>query len=176
MPAYYTYLISSLPLLQFEAKPPFSFEDFIKMCQGLIPETEIELIKLAGAKELIYEGRNQALKKWQAFDTLLRNELVKIRAVRKKLDSAKYLRKDGLVFVEPFITHIALSAHRNPSLLEAEKTLDQTRWAYLDDLAIGHYFDLDFLIVYAQKLVILERWERIRTADKPRILEDVLKD
>ena len=44
----------------------------------------------------------------------------------------------------------------------------------MDELATGHYFDLDFLISYALKLLILERWERINSADKPRLLEEVL--
>jgi len=32
-------------------------------------------------------------------------------------------------------------------------------------LSMGHYFDLNFLIIYALKLGILERWARVDSAD-----------
>ena len=35
-------------------------------------------------------------------------------------------------------------------------------------------FDLDFLIVYALKLLILERWEKVNSADKAALLKEVL--
>jgi len=171
MAGFYTYLISSLPMLQFGAKPPFSFERFINICQDKIPGAARDLIKLI-AEGRGYEGHQATLKQWFAFDKALRNELVKIRAIRKHIDPLKYIRGDE--YVEPHIAHIAMNAHRNPAVLEAEKTLDRDRWNALDELAAGHYFDLDFLIVYALKLLILERWERINSADKSRLLQEVL--
>ena len=54
--------------------------------------------------------------------------------------------------------------------------LDQARWAKLDELSFGHYFDLEALIIYAYKLRLLERWEKIRTADKERLLENAEKN
>ena len=112
------------------------------------------------------------LKKWNAFDKALRNELVKIRAAHKKLDPLKYMRYEG--GADPSITHIAAHAFRTPSLLEGEKILDQARWNFLDELAIGHYFDIDFLTVYANKLLIMERWEKINTLDKVKALEEAI--
>lgn len=161
--AYYTYLISSLPMLHFGMKPPFSFEKFIERCQGLIPEAEIKMLK-----------RGFGLEQWQVFDKELRNELVRVRAARKHKDPKEYLRKDG--YVSPYIVRIAMSAIRNTSILEAEKILDEERWRLLDELSFGHYFDLDFLLIYAQKLLILERWERIRLADRPDLLQQALSE
>jgi len=57
---------------------------------------------------------------------------------------------------------------------EAEKSLDEARWKFLDELSFGHYFDLDILIVYVLKLLLLERWGKINTADKTKILEGAL--
>ncbi|HAJ56382.1 MAG TPA: hypothetical protein DCL35_01275 [Candidatus Omnitrophica bacterium] len=175
MADFYVYLISSLPMLYFGAKPPFAFERFLALCAGLIPEDDIELLKgLPGAvaSGFSYDGRQLTLKDWFIFETTLRNELVKIRAARKKADAARYIKGEGSL--EPWITHLALAAHRNPSLLEGERALDEERWRYLDGLALGHYFDLDLLIVYAQKLLILERWERVRTQDKSKLLEETM--
>lgn len=171
MPNFYVYLISSLPMLHFGAKPPFSFERFLETCRDKVPEADIGLLKLV-QEGYAYAGSQPTLKKWRAFDTALRNELVKIRASRKHIEPLKYLRGDE--YIEPYIAHIAMNAHRTPSILEAEKLLDQERWRALGELAVGHYFDLDFLIVYALELLILERWQRINTADKPRLLQEVL--
>jgi hypothetical protein len=160
-------------MLHFGAKPPFSFEEFFKVCQGLIPDSDIELLKTVSITgEYLYETSQPTLKKWFIFDTALRNELVKIRAARKRIDPVKYLRRQE--YAEPMISRIAMNAQKNPSLPEAERMLDRERWQALDDLAAGHYFDIDFLIVYALKLMMLERWERVRTADKSRLLQEAI--
>lgn len=180
MPSYYTYLISSLPMLHFGAKPPFSYERFLKMCRNFVPETDLKALEpltldpLPTGERVGVRGvvSQPTLEKWQAFDTALRNELVKIRAVKKHKDPAIYLRQDGSA--ELSVTHIALAATRNPSIVEAEKILDQDRWRFLDELSFGHYFDVDILIIYALKLLILERWDKIHTTDKAKILEEVL--
>lgn len=176
MANFHVYLLSSLPVLHFGAKPPFTFERFLELCAGLIPDDEIETLKSipqAAGSGFAYEGGQETLEKLYTFETFLRNELVKIRAIRKKVDAVKYIRRDG--YVEPWITHVALAAHRNPSLLDGEKILDEERWRYLDELSFSHYFDLDILIIYAQKLLILERWDRMRGQDKHKLLEEALK-
>lgn len=180
MPGYYTYLMSSLPMLHFGEKPPLSFEGLLRMCEGIVSAEDIDVVK-ASTRAVDYDyGSNQptfqpkagppsAGKKWRAFDMTLRNELVRARATSKKVDPLKYMRGEG--YTDPFIAHIAIHAHRNPSILEAERILDQEKWRFLDELGTGHYFDIDSLIVYANKLLILERWERIKTADKTGILQ-----
>jgi hypothetical protein len=171
MPSHYIYLISSLPLLHFTQKPPFSFDKFLERCVQLIPEEDEDLLRSlpSGAKNL---RQIPVIKAWLDFDTMLRNELVKIRASRRRIDPEKYLRQDS--YAGPSIYHIALAAHRNPSVLEGERSLDEARWNYLEELAFGHYFDLSFLIIYAYKLLILERWQRIYSADKGRLLEEAV--
>jgi hypothetical protein len=175
--SYYVYLISSLPMLHFGAKPPFSSERFLKMCEELIPETDLKVLEPLTLDPLPIGEREGVrgkctiftLARWFDFDTALRNELVKIRASRKHIDPAKYLRKDSLS--EPSVAHAAMNAYRNTSILEAEKMLDQERWRFLDEISFGHYFDIDFLVIYALKLRILERWEKIDTFDKAQEVE-----
>lgn len=174
MAYFYTYLISSLPALHFGVRAPFSFEKLLVYCREFIPEAGLEILKRVSiAGDYTGASAHPALKKWEDFDTTLRNELVKVRASRKHISPARYLRREE--FAEPNITHLAMSAHRNPSILEAEKLLDEQRWRALDEFSLGHYFDLDFLIIYALKLLILERWGRINTQDKAVILEGTLK-
>lgn len=163
-------------MLNFGMKAPFAFGKFLQMCEDLISDEDIALISKASQHTSTHNIDSitaTAFKKWVVFDTALRNELVKIRAVRKHIDAVKYLRDDGLTDMQ--VAHIALAAYRTPSLLEAERYLDEVRWHFLDDLCLGHYFDLDFLIIYALKLLILERWERIRISDKGNILDEVIE-
>lgn len=171
---FYTYLISSLPMLHFGAKPPFPYEKFLEMCEGLISNEDAELLSCVILSPSFGEtSQNDTLARWQAFDTALRNELVKIRALRRHIDPAKYLRKDSCT--EAYISHLAMNAYRNPSILEAERALDWARWHFLDELSFGHYFDLDILIIYALKLLILEKWDKINMADKEQDIEIALQ-
>ena len=161
-------------MLHFGAPPPISFEKFLKACEGLLDENDMEIIKASGITAAYgREAVHPLLAEYRAFDTALRNELVKIRASRKKVDPSPYLREDG--HSEPAIAHIAMNAYKNTSILEAERMLDRERWQTLDDLAMGHYFDIEFLIVYAHKLLILERWERVRRLDRKQALEEALQ-
>ena len=170
---HYIYLISSLPMLHFGTKPPFSFARFVSMCHSLIPDEDIDMIKtitLDGAYS--YKGEQPTLRKWRSFDTALRNELVRIRAGRKHIDPSKFLR--GEDEAEISINHIAINAVRNPSILEGERMLDQARWHTLDEFSIGHYFDIDILIIYAIKLLMLEKWERMASSDKLKLVEEAV--
>jgi hypothetical protein len=162
-------------MLNFGAKPPFSFKDFIQKCGSLIPDEEIEVIRgiPSSGAFLVPDGGSEVLKKWKDFDIALRNELVKVRALRKKSDPLKYLRRDE--YFQPQIVHIASVALRNPLILEAEKALDLERWRLLEELSCGRYFDFDALLIYALKLLILERWAKISLADKERIMQETLK-
>ncbi|KPK97741.1 MAG: hypothetical protein AMJ95_07530 [Omnitrophica WOR_2 bacterium SM23_72] len=174
MSGYYIYFICSLPMLHFGAKPSMGVERFIQLASELLSQEDVRILKACTQKN-IYEHKMEqpTLNKWLTFDTALRNELVKVRSSRKKTDPAKYLRQDG--YTEPAISHLALNAYRSPSILEGERMLDMERWRFLEGLSLGHYFDLDFLIVYTLKLLMLERWEKIRTADKEQLLEEAIK-
>lgn len=175
MPAYYTYFIASLPTLGFREKPPFSYAEFLNKGREFILARDLETLKKIPSwlERAPKDMSTHVLRRWYDFDILLRNALVKLRAARKHQAADKYLRAPQEE-ISPYTAHIALSAHKNPSPLEAEISLDEARWRFLDDLSFGHYFDRDFLIVYGLKLLILERWEKINTADSKRLLETAL--
>ncbi len=161
-------------MLQFANKPALSLNDFLNRCAQLIPENDAALIKQALSTDAYALNLSApgVLLKWKEFDLALRNELVKARAVRKKIDPAKFLRQDTHFDIN--ITHIAQASLRQVSILEAERYLDLERWKALDEIARGHYFDLDSLLVYGLKLAILERWVKIEAADKDELAEKAL--
>jgi hypothetical protein len=174
MPNYYTYLIASLPMLHFGMKPPYSFERFLEVCHQFIPEKDFQLLSTLPQPEQYFEKgkRHKIIQKWIEFDVALRNELVKIRATKKHIDPATYLRPGD--YSGSSLAPAIMAANINTSVLDAEKTLDETRWKALEELATGHYFDLDLLITYAYKLLILQRWENIRSADGTILLKQSL--
>jgi hypothetical protein len=139
-------------------------EKFFSTCAELISPEDLLTLK----NSLKDEGDSR----YHDFETALRNELVRIRAQRKRLDAAKFLRRDG--YADQWISHMAAGAYRNPSVIDAEKILDLERWRFLDELSIGHYFDIEVLMIYARKLSILEKWERVRIADSGKLLEEAL--
>lgn len=174
MADFYPYLIASLPMLHFGMKPPFSFERFCEMCYPLIPENDFQLLRTLPQPENYFEKgkRHRIIQKWVEFDIALRNELVRIRAIKRHIEPVTYLRPDRYrgASLFPAIT----AATINTTVLDAEKTLDEARWKALEELTTGHYFDLAVLITYAYKLMILQRWENIRSAHGLLLLEQAL--
>jgi hypothetical protein len=139
----------------------------------LIPGKEMGLVDAAlSGYPYRHAGEDNALAGLAEFETLLRNELVRLRAVRRKIDPSAHIRADGGFDSEAHIA--AMNAVRNPSPLESEKILDAARWDRLDSLAAGHFFDVDALIVYTLKLSILEKWDRIDRTQRQRELESAL--
>ena len=175
MADFYTYLIASLPMLHFGMKPPFSFERFLDVCRQFIPKKDFQLLRtLPQPEHYVEKGtRQRSIQKWIEFDGALRNELVRIRATKKHIDPAMYLRPDG--YTGSSLAPAGMAANMTTSVLDAEKMLDETRWKALEELATGHYFDLDVLITYAYKLLLLQRWEDIRSADGTILLEQALQ-
>ena len=175
MGEFYPYLIASLPTLHFGMKPPFSFEQFLETCHRLIPEKDYQILRNLPRPENYSEEarKHRFVERWIKFDTTLRNETARMRAGRRHIEAAPYLRPD--TYTGPSLAPVVSAATMSPSLLDGEKVLDETRWKMLDELAIAHYFDLDALITYAYKLLILHRWERIRSADASLLLREALE-
>jgi len=175
MAEFYPYLIASLPMLHFGMKPPFSIERFLEICDPLIPKKDFLVLRTLPRPEQYSEKgkRHFMVKRWIEFDIALRNELARIRATKKHLDPVTYLRPDGSR--GSFSLPASMASIIQTSPLEAEKTLDETRWKALEEFTSGHYFDLAVLVTYAYRLLILQRWENIRSADGSNLLENVLE-
>jgi len=173
MQNYYAYLISSLPFLKYGEKSPLSFDRFLSLCDGFIPEEDMRLIEsIKGGPVFDYTGGQATMRKLRNYEICLRNDIVKTRASRKRIDPAPYLR--AVEGDTCYSDHTVINAQRAANPLESAKVLDQARWQVLDELSIGHYFDIDILIAYAFKLKILERWDVIHKDNNISTLEKVL--
>lgn len=169
----YYYLAASLPLLEFGMKTPIAYEDFLFRCEGQLSVKDLGIIKRA--KIMPSEDTEESsptLKEWKRFDTTLRNELLKHRASKKSKDASKYIRGDGSS--DPFLAAQTHWAVNEESPLEAERFLDKIKWDKIEELEKLHYFDIDYLIAYALKLQILERWQKISSEGGVEILQGLV--
>ncbi|MFC1592767.1 DUF2764 family protein [Candidatus Omnitrophota bacterium] len=142
----YYYLISSLPLLKFSEKPAISKEDFLVESEKWLSAGDFVVLSALGIGHFINHKKDTpVLRQWKEFEYSIRSQLAVFRTARKKNQEYK---------IEKAINEI-IQAGNNP--LEIERGLLFLRWGFLEDQEIGHFFDLDFLIIYCLKLQILER-------------------
>lgn len=169
----YYYLIAGLPMLEFGMKMPFSYKDFVLRCQGELCSRDMDVIRRATIApcEQIDDALG-ILREWKNFDLALRNEIAKTRAIKKRKDSVQYIR--GESYLDPYIAAFIHWAVGQDSPLEAERALDRLRWDKLEESGKSHYFDIDFIVIYALKLQILERWERINSEGGMEILQGLI--
>lgn len=135
-----------------DQEPPVSSEEMLELCSRFMKEPEYEGL-LSSTVDPV-EDAPGLCGEYHSWEKSLRNELVQLRAAAQGLDEAVYLREVEDVFGTGAVAAEAM-AKQTP--LEAELFLDSSRWAYIDDLAIGHYFDIEFLRAYRLKLQLLER-------------------
>ncbi|MBU1853168.1 MAG: DUF2764 domain-containing protein [Candidatus Omnitrophica bacterium] len=170
----YYYLIASLPMLEFGMKIPFSYRQFLLLCREHLSIADMEIIKRVRIEPCEdIEEDSLSLREWKEFDIALRNEIVRFRAGKKGLDPIQYIR--GESYLEPYLAGLVQWATNQESPLEAELSLDRLRWERIDGLTRGHYFDIDYLIAYALKLQLLERWERINSEGGMKVLQGLVR-
>lgn len=159
----YYYTIASLPFLDFDSDPPLTYDEFLSTCRKECSKHDFTLIReisLVPGDSL--PGKSHVAECFYALERSLRNELVLLRAKKLGIDPDKYVQ-EGKEELEP--VKVARNAFMNESPLAAEKILNKARWMYLDQLEVGHHFDVEKLIVYKLKLKILEG---IAETDKDR--------
>jgi hypothetical protein len=151
------YLISSLPLLRWGSRPPTSSADFLAHCEGQLAEQDLaELTDVSLVPRTA--GRTRAERRWIAWDGYLRNQIARGRAHHRHQDAAPFLRDETDAF--PTDRKELDEALAQDSPLERERSIDHLRWRRLGDFESGHPFDLDWLVLYRLKLLLLEKWAR----------------
>ncbi|MEW5817058.1 MAG: DUF2764 family protein [Spirochaetota bacterium] len=156
----YYYTVSSLPMLLFESESTIGIERFIETCKETLTGRDFELLnrtQFTISEHIV--AKNEVLNNWYAWETALRNELVKLRAQKIGVEAAAYHvpGPDVLGAAE-----IAREAFNQESPLLGENVLNRARWKVLDDLEVGHYFDIEKLIVYYLRLQLLQRKSNFR--------------
>ncbi len=102
--------------------------------------------------------RSGVLAEWRRWDSAVRNELVKLRAPDRGWPPEDSLREIEYL-PEAFETAREVFSQGSPA--DAEDALGRARWSILDRLEVGHYFDIDTLVIYHLRLQLLERKARM---------------
>ena len=156
----YYYLVTQLPLLTFDQQVEYSSENFLAEAKKWLSSNDyaslaaVDLHKLASMPV-----KPAVLQQYLNFENKLRQELAEWRMAKKKNSDYK-------------LETIANSVLTEGTPLDVEKRLLRLRWDYIEELALVHYFDIEFLILYMLKLQILER---IASFDKEIGLETFQK-
>jgi len=157
--AQYYYVVSSLPLIFYDSKVKIGIDDFLEVCKNHLSGDDFELLEFSDLKNIKKRDTDcDFLKKWYSWELSLRNELVKLRAGSPE-EAEKYLVE---VPVISGLQALALRAFEEDSPLNGEDILGRARWAVLDELETGHYFDIEKLISFYLKLQILKRKNSFR--------------
>lgn len=143
--AYY-YLLASLPQLNFRGDPPVTEENFLEECEKWLSPGDMREITALGGGCLTEKCRLPVLTMWRDFDLSLRKELAEYREERVTGVGQKPASLAGKILEQA-----------NP--LEMEKWFEKTKWDFLENLAGGHFFDIERLVIYYLQLRILVRLE-----------------
>jgi len=171
----YYYFAASLPMISFDSKASFSVEEYLDLCGQFLGEED-----LASVKSILLEDikdikiSSSVVKKHVAFEKSFKNEKANSRARRVRRNPVDYMQEDS--FRDYNLEEVFSQVSKRDNLLEAEKELDKIRWQFLDDIVFGHYFDMDYLLVYGLKLKILERYKEIALSRGSEIYKELKEE
>jgi len=152
----YYFTVASLPMLFYGTDAGPDRDTFLGICRDACSGKDFRLIESAGLEpDYSEKSGNALLDEWQSWETALRNELVRLRAKDGGKEPGTYLRSEKAFYVE--VPDIAREAYGQDTPLQAEEVLNQARWSRLEELEVGHHFDLEKLLVYFLKLQLNER-------------------
>jgi len=139
-------------MLKYDEPPGLKVADYLADCRKWLKDDEWEILSSAvlvpQTEEGIFFGVVDEFRLWEIS---LRNELVMHRAAAMGLEADNFIVKS-----ESFADTASLAAHafKQESPMDAEEVLNQGRWQFLENLKAGHFFDLEYLILYSLQLQI----------------------
>jgi hypothetical protein len=154
----YYYAVTSLPQLFFESDNYPPMDEFLNLCRENLTgrdQRAIEDAYVMLAEDDLRRGTEAEVlfKEWIDWNLSLRVELASLRAQTLRWDSEELQDIERIIGTE----EAAREIYTQDTPLAAEDLLERYRWAKLDALEVGHYFDLKKLIVYMIRLSILTR-------------------
>lgn len=142
----YYYLLSQLPYLQFNQEQLITRRYFMEEAQKWLSADEYENVIQASIYDYSPEenAESEILNNYRNFEFQLRMDLASWRKAKQEGHETREVSFP-----------IALLKDESP--LVVEKNLIEYRWKFIDDLLLGHYFDLEAVLGYFLKLQLLER-------------------
>ncbi len=151
----YYFLVSSLPYLLKDSNVQLTVNKFEELCRELLTINDLDIIEKCKLNNFNFNKKdNLTFSKWQLWEINLRNELLKLRAQKKGVQTDKYFVSCENIIE---VNDIAKNAFNQASPIDAENMLDNERWDLLDSMEVGNYFNIDKLVLYSLKLQLLEK-------------------
>ena len=153
----YYFLIASLPVLEIGEAAPMTvaaLDDLLR--ENLAEKEQKKIFSYAGGKDWPRTGN--IYREMARFEEYLRTAIARKRAERSGIQFETPEPEEYYSEVD-FGLAQAVSCS-NP--LEREYIIDRLRWARLDELALGHDFDLDALCIYRIQLLIVNKYAAFR--------------
>ena len=143
---------------------------------GRIPADALWAAYYHRSASVAAECKSPLLAMWVGFDVTLRNAFASARAKTLQLEPADYLvapeLSEEIDQFDPLINEWSSA----PDPLAAMRVLDQARWRWLTDNDRWFSFDQDELVAYAAKLMLLNRWHRLATAQADQAPQPVANE
>lgn len=143
--ASYYYLIAQLPLLSFDAEPDIAVEALLEEAEKWLPEADFGLLR-----EIETSGIDRVRHLPDSLWPMVEFE-IQVREDVGRWRQAQHAGED----YRPRSFDRALLEEGTP--LDVERSLMQLRWSVLDDIGAEHHFDLESVIIYLCKLLIVRR-------------------
>ncbi|MBN1410700.1 MAG: DUF2764 family protein [Spirochaetales bacterium] len=151
----YYYLVASLPFLSYEMDAGQPYEQFEETVKEQLSPEDFEIFKsIKGIEPDAEQCSHWFLEKWRVWEANLRNEMTLLRAKKKGVDGTVHLR-DCVDDLSP--RAVAKLAMQQETPLMAENFLNKSRWAYIEEIETGQFFNLENVLAHALKLKVLER-------------------
>jgi hypothetical protein len=153
----YYYLLSSLPCISLESKPPISLDAFRASCADQLSAGDQRALEGILEKDLAsVEHAHPFVAEWNARETQLRNASARLRAAKRQTDAGPFVRAHTGFDVA--IEERVEDAFSQATPLAREQALDQIRWNVLDELVGPEPFSAAAVLAYGVKLQMTERW------------------
>ena len=164
------YLAASLPMLQFGEQPPFSVEDLLFRCQGVLSDDEYSALQALLAGRPASDSFTQA---WYALETQIRNATGKAR-VAAWGGEARITELMHSGFDVALSRRVTEALGKN-NTWEREEELARARWWAADELSGYQGPSLSQVFAFAVKLQINERFARFDKEVGNAVIEKVIQ-
>jgi len=160
----YFYLVSQLPALDFDAAPTITPEAFMEEAEKWLPGGALRLLGHVAENGLtspmVRQGLPSSLSGLVEYKTQLQEDVALWRQARRSGEDYRPRTFDR-------------SAVEEGTPLEVERNLMRLEWDLLEELEADHHFDLERLVVFLCKLLVVQRLETFDREEGMRVFRNL---
>ncbi len=163
----------------------------VKIEKEVVSRKEAELFLLKGFYSHVLPHSNPFLNQWFEFELNTSNiiaayvarkhnkdpetEILEVNSLASVLASPGKLPDLRMIMDVDYISEAQRIAEIE-DFKEREKALDRFRWSYLDELSLFHYFEVETVITYLLKLMMIFRWKELDGNEGKKIYDQMLRN